>query len=138
MSEYYDVVVPREAEAILDFTIQAGESLLTQGVADFGEILSWINIADLSLEVVPSCRESLNSCLDWNGTNGQRVDIALSILRDAMSKIDNPLYSALLRPSEAYLMLIDRVCGPRIACTYQFHHRHLSCLSLRDYLEEEQ
>ena len=106
----YDLVVPREAKEVLNFTIQVGQSLLQYGVEDFGEILSWINLADLSLEVIPSCRESLNSCLDWNATNRERVQVALSILRDARGKVHNPLYAALLHPSESYRMLMERVC----------------------------
>lgn len=109
MPIYYDVVVPREAEEILNFTIQQGETLLLYGAGDFSEILSWINLADLALEILPSCRESLNSCLDWNATNRMQVEVALSILRDAIGKVHNPLYSALLHPSEAYRMLVERI-----------------------------
>jgi hypothetical protein len=138
MPIYYDVVIPREAEEILDFTIQRGESLLLYGVGDFSEILSWINLADLALEIIPSCRESLNSCLDWNATNRERVEVALSILRDAMGKVRNPLYGALLNPSMEYLMLIERICGPRVACPGRHDSRHLLCLSFRDSLGEEQ
>ncbi len=137
MPIYYDVVVPREAEEILDFTIQQGESLLLYGAGDFSEILSWINLADLALEILPSCRESLNSCLDWNATNRMRVEVALSILRDAMGKIYSPLYSALLHPSEAYLMLTERICGARVASTGRYDSHQLLRLSLRDCLEEE-
>jgi len=109
MPTYYDVVLPREAEEVLDFTISCGKTLLLYGADDFSEILSWINLADLALEILPSCRESLNSCLDLNATNRVRVEFALSILRDAMSKVHNPLYTTLLSPSEAYRMLVERI-----------------------------
>ena len=111
MPIYYDVVVPREAEEIFDFTITGGESLLHYGVDDFSEIVSWINLADLALELVPSCRESLHTCIDWYGTNRERVEVALSILRDARTKVNDPLYGALLHPSKDYRMLMERVDG---------------------------
>lgn len=137
MPIYYDVVLPREAEEVLDFTISCGKTLLLYGAGDFSEILSWINLADLALEILPSCRESLNSCLDWNATNRERVEVALSILRDAMSKVHNPLYSTLLHPSEAYRMLTERICGARDASTGRYDSHQLLRLSLRDCLEEE-
>jgi len=108
---YYDVVLPREAEAVLNYTISGGESLLLYGVEDFSEILSWINLADLSLEFVPSCRESLHTCIDWYGTNRERVEVTLTILRDARTKVHNPRHAALLNPEEAHRMLVERVCG---------------------------
>ena len=107
----YDVVVPEEAEVVFEYTITAGESLLLYGVEDFSQILSWLNVADLSLELVPSCRDSFRSCFDWDGTNRERVEIALSILRDARKKIHNPLYAALLHPSRDYWILMERVSG---------------------------
>ena len=109
MTIYYDVVISREAEEIFEFTISCGESLLLYGADDFAQILSWINLVDLSLEVVPVCRESLHVCLDWNGTNRERVEVALSILRDAGQKLHSPLYASLLTPSPAYRMLIERI-----------------------------
>lgn len=109
----YDVVAPREAEEILNYTIDGGESLLIYGVDDFSEILSWINLTDLALEFIPSCRDSLHTCLDWFGTNRERVEVGLSILRDARSKIYNPLYFGLYEPSTEYQMLVERVCGGR-------------------------
>jgi hypothetical protein len=105
----YNIVIRREAEEILNFTIQLGESLLQYGVEDFGEILSWINLADLALEVVPSCRDSLHGCLDWFGTNRQRVEVALTILRDGRQKLRARIHASLLGPSKEYRMLIERV-----------------------------
>ena len=108
---YYDIVLPHEAEEVLDYTISGGESLLLYGAEDFSEILSWINLADLSLEFVPSCRESFHCCIDWYGTNRERVEVALTILRDARTKVHKPLYFGLYRPTREYWMLIERVCG---------------------------
>jgi hypothetical protein len=119
----YNIVIAREAEEILDFTIQQGESLLLYGVEDFGEILSWIHLADLALETLPSCRESLNSCLDRNATNRYRVEVAISILRDAMGKVRNPLYGALVNPSMEYLILIERISDAK--CRSPHYREHL-------------
>jgi hypothetical protein len=105
----HNIVIAREAEEILDFTIQQGEFLLLYGAGDFSEILSWINLADLSLEVVPSCQESLNSCLDWFGANRQRVEVALTILRDARQKLHSRIHASLRNPSKDYRILIERV-----------------------------
>ena len=111
----YDVVAPREAEEVLNYTIDGGESLLLYGVDDFSEILSWINLADLSLEFIPSCRDSLHTCLDWYRHEQGTSRGGLSILRDARSKIYNPLYFGLYEPSTEYQMLVERVCGGRAA-----------------------
>lgn len=113
MFHHYDVVLPSEAESCLDYTISGGESLLLYGVDDFGQILSWLNLADLSLEFVPSCRDSLNTCIDWFGTNRDRVEVAMTILRDARSKVHNLRYFGLYKPSTEYRMLIQRVCGKK-------------------------
>ena len=113
MSIHYDVVIPREAEEVLNYTISGGESLVLFGVDNFSEILSWLNLADLALEFVPSCRESLYTCLDWFGTNRDRVEVTLTILRDARTKVHNPRYFGLYRPTREYRMLIERVCGGR-------------------------
>ncbi len=120
----YDMVVPHEAEEILNYTIDGGESLLLYGVDDFSEIVGWINLADLSLEFVPSCRESLHTCIDWFATNRERVEVALAILRDARRKIYNPLYFGVYQPTTAYLMLIERVCDGRPPSGSLFHPTH--------------
>ena len=138
MSFYYDIVAPHEAEEILNYTIDGGESLLLYGADDFGQILSWINLADLSLELIPSCRESLNSCLDWDGTNRERVEVALSILRDARQKLHDPFYTTLRNPSDAYWMLIERVCGRKRASSGLRHSTRPAGLSYRDSSLEEQ
>jgi hypothetical protein len=104
-----NIVIRREAEEILDFTIQQGQSLLLYGAEDFGVILSWINLVDLTLEAVPSCRESLHECIDWFGTNRQRVEVALTILRDARQKLHTRIHASLPSPSKDYRMLIERV-----------------------------
>ena len=138
MSIHYYVVLTSEAEDVLDFTIIEGESLLTYGVEDFSQIMSWINLADLSLELMPSCRESLNSCLDWDATNRERVEVALSVLRDARRKLDNPLYTVLLNPSRVYRMLIERICDRRRVFSSPRNPARPSGLSYRDFLLEEQ
>jgi len=106
-----DFVIPCEAEEVIDYTINGGESLLLYGVDDFSEIVSWINLADLTLEFVPSCRESLHACIDWYATNRERVELTLAILRDARSKVHDLRYAALLGPSRKHRMLVERVCG---------------------------
>lgn len=138
MSIHYDVVIPREAEEVFDYTINGGESLLLYGVEDFSEIVSWINLADLALELVPSCRESLLTCIDWFGTNRQRVEVCLSVLRDARAKINDPLYAALLNPSKEYRMLMDRVCDGRTGLGRSYYPSHPLSLSCRDFYSEEQ
>ena len=111
MSIYsYDFVTPTEAREVLDYTITGGDSLLRYGVEDFGQIMSWINLADLALEIVPSCRASLNVCLDWYATNRERVEVTLTVLRDARDKAHSPLYADFLNPSQAYRMLMERAC----------------------------
>lgn len=133
----YDVVVPRQAEEVLDYTITGGESLLLYGVDDFSEIVGWINLADLTLELVPSCRESLHTCIDWYGTNRERVEVTLAILRDARNKVHNPLYFALYQPSTAYRMLVERVCGSRASSASPYHPTSQGSLSCRDSSSEE-
>jgi hypothetical protein len=136
----YDVVIPREAEEILDFTIQQGESLLRYGAEDFGQILTRLNLADLTLEIIPSCRESLYECLDWFATNRERIETALAILRDATTRVHNPLYAALLHPSDDYRALMERVLGRGSPVFNGGRHPSLPrSLSCRDFsLEEEQ
>jgi hypothetical protein len=139
MAIYYDVVIPRQAQAVLDYTIDGGESLLLYGTEDFGQILTWINLADLSLEVVPTCRESLNNCLDWFSTNRERVEVGLSILRDARQKLHDPLHASLFKPSLAYQMLIESVCDGKTVLSSPYYPSHSPSLSLRKFfLEEEQ
>ncbi len=133
----YDVIIPREAEEIFEFTIGGGESLVLYGAEDFGEILSWINLVDLSLEVVPSCRESLHACLDWFGTNRERVEVSLSILRDARAKINDPLYAALLNPSTEYRMLAERVRDGRSGLRRPYHPTRFLSLSCGNFLSED-
>jgi hypothetical protein len=130
----YDVVAPREAEEILDYTIDGGESLLLYGVDDLSEIVSWLNLTDLALEFIPSCRESLHTCLDWFGTNRERVEVGLSILRDARGKIYNPLYFGLYEPTTEYQMLIERVCGGRVASGIPCHPNPPRSLSCRNFV----
>jgi hypothetical protein len=125
-----NIVIRREAEEILDFTIQQGESLLLYGAEDFGVILSWINLADLSLEVIPSFRDSLHECLDWFGTNRQRVEVALTILRDARQKLHSRIHASLLRPSKEYRMLIERLVSDGRAASGS---PYLSDSSLRSF-----
>jgi hypothetical protein len=119
-----NIVIRREAEEILDFTIQLGESLLQYGAEDFGEILSWINLVDLTLEAVPSCRESLHECLDWFGTNKERVQLALTILRDAQQKLYGPLYMSLPAPSPEYRMLIAKLSDESLVSVSQHYLEH--------------
>jgi hypothetical protein len=139
MPTYYDVVAPREAQAVLDYTIDGGESLLIYGTEDFGQILTWINLADLSLELVPTCRESLNECLDWFSTNRERVEVALTILRDARHKIHDSRSASLFKPSPAYRMLIERVCDGKTVLSSPYYPSHSPSLSLRKFfLEEDQ
>jgi hypothetical protein len=138
MSIYYDVVViPREAEQALDYTIQAGESLVLYGADDFGQVLSWLNLADLALEFVPSCRESLHECIDWFGTHRARVELTLSILRDARTKVHDPLHFGLYEPTAEYRMLIERVCGRRAVSGSPYHSTNPGSLSYRDFSSEE-
>jgi hypothetical protein len=132
----YDVIIPREAEEVFDYTISGGESLLLYGVEDFSEIVSWINLADLTLEFVPSCRESLHTCIDWFGSNRERVEVTLAILRDARSKVHDFRYAALLGPSRKHRMLIERVCGRGAACGSPYHPTSPGSLSCRDFSSE--
>ncbi|MGO9570403.1 MAG: hypothetical protein ACLP5H_22960 [Desulfomonilaceae bacterium] len=136
---YYDIVAPREAEEVLNYTIDGGESLVLYGADDFGQILSWINLADLALEFIPSCRESLHTCIDWFGSNRERVEVGLSILRDARAKVHNPLYFGLYQPTTEYQMLIERVCSRRAASGSQYYPSEARSLSgTRTSLEEQQ
>lgn len=137
MSIYYDVIVPREAEEALEYTISGGEDLLLYGVDDFSEILSWINLVDVTLEVVPACRESLHLCLDWFSSNRERVEVSLTILRDARGKIRDPLYAALLNPSKEYRVLIERVSGGRASVDRAWRLPNPRSLSSRDFFLEE-
>jgi hypothetical protein len=129
--------MPSEAEEVFDYTISGGESLLLFGVEDFSEIVSWINLADLTLEFVPSCRESLHACLDWYGTNRGRVEVTLAILRDARSKVHDFRYAALLGPSRQHRMLIERVCGRGAVFGNPYHPTSPGGLSCRDFSSEE-
>jgi len=133
-----DFVIPCEAERVFDYTINGGEALLMFGVDDFGQILSWVNLADLALELVPSCRESLHSCVDWYATNRERVEITLTILRDARSKVHDLRYAALLGPSKEHRMLIERVCGRRGPFGSSCHPSHPRSLSVTKASSEEQ
>jgi hypothetical protein len=125
MPIYYDVVVQREAQAVLDFAISGGEALLLYGVDDSSEILNWINLADLALEIIPLCRESLHSCVDSYSTNRERVQVALSILRDATEKVNDPLYATLLHPSTDYRMLVEGISNVSPLSKSPHYREHL-------------
>jgi hypothetical protein len=133
MSLYYNTVAPHESKEVFDYTISGGEDLLIFGVDDFSQIVSWINLVDLTLEVVPTCRESLHTCLNWFGTNRERVELSLTILRDARKKLHNPLYVSLLSPSPTYRMLIERLCGGRSTFGSQHYPSETTSLSCRDF-----
>ena len=64
--------------------------------------------------------------------------MALSILRDARSKIYNPRYFGLYEPTTAYVMLIERVCGGRAASGSSYHSSRPDGLSGRRAFSEEQ
>ena len=102
-----NIIFVQEAEEVMKATIERGEFLLMNGVDHFSDVMSWLNLAHLSLEVVPSCQSSFNSlCVEGDGSNRQSVEIGLSILRDAVKKIHSPIYFSLTSPSEAYQSLV--------------------------------
>jgi hypothetical protein len=61
----------------------------------------------------------LHECLDWFGTNRQRVEVALTVLRDARQKLHSRIHASLLRPSKEYRILIERVVsdGRVVSCS---------------------
>jgi hypothetical protein len=102
-----NIIFVQEAEEVLEATVQRGESLLCNGVDHISEVMSWFNLAHLSLEYVPSCQSSFDTlCLDEHASNRQLVGTGLSILRDALRKIHSPAYFSLNSPSEAYQALV--------------------------------
>ena len=102
-----NIIFVQEAEEVLEATVERGESLLLNGVDHFSDVMSWLNLAHLSLEFVPSCQSSFDSlCLDDRGSNREIVEIGLSILRDAVKKAHSPLYFSLSPPSHDYQALV--------------------------------
>jgi hypothetical protein len=102
-----NIIFVQEAEEVLEATVQRGESLLVNGVDHFSDVMSWLNLAHLSLEFVPSCQSSFDSlCLDGRGSNREIVEIGLSILRDGLRKIHSPVYFSLSPPSHDYQALV--------------------------------
>lgn len=107
-----DIIYVLEAEEVLKATIQRGESLLQNGVDHFSDVMSWLNLAGVSLELVPVCQRSFNSlCFYEHRTNRQIVEIGLSILRDALAKIHSPIYFSFNSPSEEYKALVRFYSG---------------------------
>ncbi|MGO9116846.1 MAG: hypothetical protein ACLQPD_04450 [Desulfomonilaceae bacterium] len=107
-----DIIYVQEAEEVLEATIQRGESLLQNGVDHFSDVMSWLNLAGVSLEFVPSCQRSFNLlCLDERSTNRQIVETGLSILRDALTKIHSLVYFNFNSPSEEYQALVRFYSG---------------------------
>ena len=107
-----NIVFVQEAGEVLEATVQRGESLLCNGVDHFSDVMSWLNLAHLSLEFLPSCQSSFDSlCLEGGGSNMQIVEIGLSILRDALRKIHSPVYFSLSPPSHDYQALVRFYSG---------------------------
>jgi hypothetical protein len=111
-----------ESENVIHCAISEGETLLNYGTGDLSEIVSWFNLAQVALEMVPACLDSLQTlCFDWRQSNRERVEIAVSILRDAARKIRNPLYFGVYEPSPEYRMLIERVSrGSSVVGDFQY------------------
>ena len=106
------IIDAQEAERVLEATIQRGESLLQNGVDHLSDVMSWLNLAAVSLELVPVCQRSFNSlCFYEHRTNRQIVEVGLSILRDALTKIHSPIYFSFDSPSEEYKALVRFYSG---------------------------
>jgi len=107
-----NIIFVQEAEEVLAATVQRGESLLLNGIDHFSDVMSWLNLAHLSLEYVPSCQGSFDSlCLDGRGSNRDILEIGLSILRDAVKKVHSPVYFSLSPPSHDYQALVRFYSG---------------------------
>jgi hypothetical protein len=107
-----NIIFEREAEEILKIAVERGEFLLMNGVDHFSDVLSWLNLARLSLEYVPSCQSSFDTlCFDGRGSNREIVETGLSILRDALKKVHRPIYFNLSPPSQDYQALVRFYSG---------------------------
>jgi hypothetical protein len=105
-AEELEPIELREATEALKLLVAEGESLLRQGIEDFGEFKHWLGLSFTALEPLPDHQEHFRlKCWERRGSPHARLREGIHLLRQSLRSMDDPEFR-IHDPSVSYRRLI--------------------------------
>lgn len=109
-AEELEPIESREAREALKLLVAEGESLLRQGIENFGEYRHWVTLSFTALEPLPKHQEFFNlKCWQKRGSAEDRLSEGIYLLKQAVRAMDDPNQVNLANPSISYRRLIASI-----------------------------